>query len=234
MDNLALAQLAERLLRAGVAPRYVRRGVEELRAHRADLLAQFAADGLTAEEAEGAALARLGSIDAYYDATIARPELQSWPRRRPGLTFGLLPVLAFIALVAGCIALTIGLASLAEPIYKARGVVPAGLRATGELLRVLILWGVPLAVAALCAVIAVRWRLRSWWPAFGVLLVAVLGAGTTMQLTWATSGGHGSLQAGYGFPGAFIRTLVVIAVVLLPYMAWSYRRSRARDQRADE
>jgi hypothetical protein len=234
MDNLALARLAERLLRAGVAPRHVRRGVEELRAHRADLLAQFAADGVTAEEAEGAVDARLGSIDTYYAATIARPELKSWPRRRPGVTFGLLPVLAFIALVVGCVVLTVGLAHLAEPIYKARGVVPATVRGIGEVLRLTVLWGVPLAVAAFSAIIAVRWRLRPWWPVFGMLFVAVLGAGTTMQITWATSGGHGSLQAGYGFPGAFIRTLAVIAVVLLPYVAWSYRRTRTRVQRADE
>jgi len=148
--------------------------------------------------------------------------------------FGLLPVLAFIALVIGCVALTVGLAHLAEPIYKTRGVVPLTLRGIGELLRLTVLWGVPLAVAAFCAIIAVRWRLRPWWPAFGMLFVAVLGAGTTMQLTWATSGGHGSLQAGYGFPGEFIRMLAVITVVLLPYVAWSYRRTRTRDQRADE
>lgn len=234
MDNVKLAQLAQRLLRAGVAPRHVRRSVEELHAHRADLMAQLTADGVDPVEAERAVDTRLGSVDTFYAATIARPELLSWPRRRPGLAFGLLPVLVFIALVVGCVLLTVGLAELAKPVYEARGDVPAALRATGELMRFVILWGVPFAVAGFCAYLAVRWRLRSLWPAFGMLLVALLGAGTTMQVTWAAAGGHGSLQAGVGFPGATSRALTVIAVVLLPYLVWWYRRTRTRDQQADE
>jgi len=66
MDNVKLARLAERLLRAGVAPRYVRRSVEELRAHRADLMAQLSADGLDTSEAGRVVDDRLGSIDAFF------------------------------------------------------------------------------------------------------------------------------------------------------------------------
>ncbi len=234
MDDVSLARLAQRLLRAGVAPRHVRRSVEELRAHRADLLAQLSADGLDAAEAGRVVDARLGSADAFYAATIARPELLALPWRRPGLVFGVLPVVAFVLLILCCILLTVGVAQLAEPVYKTRGFVPVAFRVTGELMRLTILWGVPLAVAALCALVAVRCRLRPWWPAFGMLFVALLGAGTTMRVTWASEGARGMLEAGYGFPGTFIRSLAVIAVVLLPYLLWSYRRTRSRDPQADE
>lgn len=235
MDNLKLAQLAERLLRAGVAPRHVRRSLEELRAHRADLLAQFAADGLGEAESERIVDERMGSIDSFYAATVARPELMSWPRRRPALVFGLLPVLAFIALAVGSVALLVGLTELAEPL-KVDGALPQGVRATGMMMRLWVLWAVPIAVAAACALLAVRWRLRPWWPAIGVALVAVVGSTTTMQLSWAAQNTPGSIQAGIGFPGEFVRVLPVLAGVLLPYLLWVYRRGRAgaADLRADE
>lgn len=239
MDNLKLARLAERLLRAGVAPRHVRRSVEELRAHRADLLAQFTADGLSAADAQRMVDARLGSIETFYAATVARPELLSWPHRRPGVVFGLLPVLACGGLAAACVALTVGMVELAhllQPGHKLRGVLPPDIRAAGEFLRLLALWGVPLLVAACSAWLAARGRLRPWWPAIGVLLVALLGSSTTLQLSWAAPGAPGSMQAGIGFPVVFARVLTVCAVVLLPYLVWVYQHGRLRavDQRANE
>lgn len=236
MDNLKLAQLAERLLRAGVAPRHVQRSVEELRAHRTDLLAQLSADGVSGEEAERTVEARLGSVETCYAATVARPELLSWSHRRPGVVFVMLPVLAFIALVVACVALTVGLAQLVQPEYKLRGVVSPGVRTAGEFLRLLILWGVPAFVAAFSVLLAARRRLRPWWPALGVLLIAFLGSGTTMQVSWAAVGTPGSLQAGFGYPVVLMRALSVIAGVLLPYVVWVYTRRRldAADQRADE
>src|ERR1700730_5057535 len=55
-------ELRERLLRAGVAPRHVRRYLAELADHLADLRAEEERAG--ALDAERAALARLGGIDA--------------------------------------------------------------------------------------------------------------------------------------------------------------------------
>ena len=56
-------ELRERLLRAGVAPRHVRRYLKELADHLADLREEEKVAGRSLQDAESAALARLGSID---------------------------------------------------------------------------------------------------------------------------------------------------------------------------
>ena len=56
-------ELRERLLRAGMAPRHVRRYLSELADHLADLKAEEERAGLNRTDAETAALARLGGID---------------------------------------------------------------------------------------------------------------------------------------------------------------------------
>jgi hypothetical protein len=54
-------QLRERLLRAGVAPRHVRRYLTELDEHLADLMAEEEAAGRSRADAETAAILRLGT-----------------------------------------------------------------------------------------------------------------------------------------------------------------------------
>ena len=58
-----LNELRERLLRAGVAPRHVRRYLTELADHLADLRAEEERAGRSRVDAESAALARLGRMD---------------------------------------------------------------------------------------------------------------------------------------------------------------------------
>src|SRR5579859_1830609 len=63
-------ELRERLLRAGVAPRHVRRYLAELRDHLADLTAEEERAGHGRAEAESAALVRLGGMDDLAKAMI--------------------------------------------------------------------------------------------------------------------------------------------------------------------
>jgi len=69
-------ELRERLLHAGVAPRHVRRYLTELTDHLADLTAEEERAGRTLTDAESAASARLGRLDAVGDVR-SRPALST-------------------------------------------------------------------------------------------------------------------------------------------------------------
>ena len=86
------SELRERLLRAGVAPRHVRRYLAELADHLADLRAEEEAAGHSRADAESAALVRLGGTDELARAMIEKRQFQSWCLRAPWATFGVAPL----------------------------------------------------------------------------------------------------------------------------------------------
>ena len=86
-------QLRERLLRAGIAPRHVKRYVAELGDHFDDLVREEAAKGLTRDAARDAARARIGADDALAAVMLARPDFRSLTARFPWAVFGLGSVL---------------------------------------------------------------------------------------------------------------------------------------------
>src|SRR5271170_3281313 len=90
-------ELCERLLRAGVAPRHVRRYLDELGDHLADLKAEERKAGRSRAEAESAAMARLGGVDELAQAMIGQREFQSWSVRAPWAAFGVAPLLLLAA-----------------------------------------------------------------------------------------------------------------------------------------
>ena len=98
-------ELRERLLRAGVAPRHVRRYLNELADHFADLTAEEERAGRGRAEAESAALVRLGGVDDLAKAMIEQRQFQSWCVRAPWAMFGLGPL--FLLAAAWFIALFI-------------------------------------------------------------------------------------------------------------------------------
>jgi hypothetical protein len=83
--NVLRNELRERLLRAGVAPRHVRRYLTELADHLADLRREEESTGLSRAEAEAAALARLGTMDDLANAMIPERPGPSSPSRPPCL-----------------------------------------------------------------------------------------------------------------------------------------------------
>src|SRR5487761_1581484 len=85
-------ELRERLLRAGVAPRHVRRYLTELAEHLADLTAEEERAGRGRADAESAALVRLGRMDDLARAMIEQRQFQSWCARAPWAAFGLGPL----------------------------------------------------------------------------------------------------------------------------------------------
>jgi hypothetical protein len=92
MPRPDLAALAQDLLRFGMAPRRVRRTVDELDAHFDDLVADAIATGLDRDSAERQALGQLGAMQDIAMAARARPELRDWAHRFPHLALVVYPL----------------------------------------------------------------------------------------------------------------------------------------------
>lgn len=85
-------RLESRLLRAGVAPRHVRRTVTELREHLDDLIDAELASGCELLTAQRRAMREMGNLDAVVIGMRARPELLSWAHRYPRVAIMVYPL----------------------------------------------------------------------------------------------------------------------------------------------
>jgi hypothetical protein len=95
---LDLSGLRKELLRSGIAPRHVRRTVDELSDHYEDLVEHELTGGATRLEAHARASEILGEIGDIGAAVRARPELRSWAFRFPRVAAFVYP-LTFLALL---------------------------------------------------------------------------------------------------------------------------------------
>lgn len=231
-------ELRERLLRAGVAPRHVRRYLAELRDHLSDLTAEEERGGLSRADAASAALARLGSTEALAAAMLDKPQLRAWSARAPWAAFGLAPLgLLVAAYLLACVYLWFGWhvflpaadtpfgGAVQGPIYGFENIYFQA----GKFFYI----GAPLLVGWAIALVAARQRMRAVWPIIGLVLTAWMGA--TARITASRTlvpRGLGHISMAFFVPGAdAAASSVTSAVVLLllgalPYFVWTMSRRR--------
>ena len=170
-------ELRERLLRAGVAPRHVRRCLTELSDHFADLTAEEQRAGRTPADAQSAALIRLGRIDDLANAMINQRKFQSWCTRAPWAMFAIAPLFLLAgAYLVACIILWSGWkiflpgsdTPFVGPIYG-MAIFYFGV---GRWLY----FGAPVLVGWGIGLIAARQRFNPLWPTIGLILISLLGA----------------------------------------------------------
>lgn len=101
MREIDFDRLNQRLLLAGVAPKYVRRTISELRNHLEDLVRQELTMGHTELEAKENAYALLGDENQIVNEAIAKPEIKTWSRRFTKSVFLATPTIVYIAAVLG-------------------------------------------------------------------------------------------------------------------------------------
>lgn len=174
-------RLSERLLRAGIAPRHVRRYTRELSDHFDDLVREEMQDGASRELAETRAFSRLGSEDNLAAAMLERPELRSLISRYPWAVFGLGPIALLALSVVGALYLEVWL--LQHSGWLFRGLLgmtpgPVAARLATKIYTVyntLIVYGAPLLFAGLFYWMGARQRMRPAWIVTGVALICVLG-----------------------------------------------------------
>ena len=220
-------ELRERLLRAGVMRRHVRRYLAELTDHLADLKAEEIQAGRSSTEAEVAAIARLGTVDDLASAMIAKRQFQSWCVRAPLAAFGVVPLLslALAYFIAVCILRSGWHLFLPEadtpfiPLTSTEGglaILYFGIgRWLYELAPLLIAWGT--------GIVAARQRLKSAWPLLGLALIAWMGGTAHIHASrTAVPAGFGHISMKF-FSGGLAAPLLIFAIGALPYLVWRVR-----------
>lgn len=220
-------KLRERLLRAGVAPRHVRRYVGELRDHFDDLAREGIANGLKQGEAEDAARARIGGDDELAAVMSARSELRSLSARFPWAAFGVGPVLMLALVVYAALLIQGGI------IFWGPGIPQwsiAWARLSFDALNWLTTYAAPLVIAAVLFVIGIRQRMTMSWIVLGLAIICVVGGFHEIGVKWSSMPSqpnelYVSFALAPPFPRAMIlygllRSAINIAVVAAAYWLW--------------
>jgi hypothetical protein len=230
MRKQRFVAVGEQLLRAGVAPRHVRRILFELEGHMDDLLEELEAHGLSSVEAEAQATRRL-RVEAVVEAASQRPELHSWMRRWPLPAFTILPLVAFAAVFVGSVALLV----LALELAKAVGVPLQGshvLQQTVHAFMTGLVWVLPAGVAMMFCLLASSRRAPLFWTLAGAALISLLGATTNARVDLPPLVARAALSAGIGFStealGApLLRATCTFLIALMAYVCLTRMRPRA-------
>jgi len=226
-------ELRERLLRAGVAPRHVRRYLTELAEHLADLTAEEQRSGRSRTEAESVALTRLGGMESLAKAMIEQRQFRSWCSRVPWATFVLSPLFLLAgAYLVACFILWSGwkifLPGTSTPFVPINGfaIFYFGF---GRLLYysapVLIGWGIGL--------ITYRQRFKAVWPAVGWVLMALIGGTADVHASRsAVPGGVGNISMSFvlgpsvhGISYNMFHALTILLLAVLPYLIWRLQKA---------
>jgi hypothetical protein len=227
-------ELRERLLRAGVAPRHVRRYLAELTDHLADLQAEEERVGRSRADAESAALVRLGTMDQLAKAMIEQHQFQSWCIRAPWAMFGLAPLLLLAGTwFAALFILWSGWQTFLPGVETPLGVRVYGLGNLYFQLGRSIYLGAPILVGWGIALIAARQRLKAVWPAVGLILIALLGGTGQVHVNHLGSLYHVGMGFTFapnvqGHPYGLLHALVLFSITALPYLLWRLQQTHWR------
>lgn len=231
-------ELREHLLRAGVAPRHVRRYLRELADHLADLTAEQEHAGLSRKDAEIAALARLGSAHELARAMIRQPQFRSWCVRAPWAMFTVVPLLLLAAAyLFACLYLWFGwnaflpgadtpFGAPAGSMYSFANIYFQAGKFSYIVAPLLVGWGIVLTAA--------RQRLKAAWPLLALALIAAMGATAQIQASRGAlpaSLGHISMTffvplfSGRIGSGELLHATLIFTLAALPYVFWRLKTS---------
>jgi hypothetical protein len=180
--------LRERLLRAGVAPRHVRRYLRELDDHLADLIDAQRVAGHNEIDAAIRAQALLGGDDELAAAMLCDPRFRSWVSRAPWLVFGLVPPVGIVAAFFAA-ALPLVLARLYELAGHANRAAPGWFQSLAQDIALFANLVLAPGLAALLVWAACRQRLSWRWPLLGIAIVTLRGV--HMSVHFPQAGLHG-------------------------------------------
>jgi hypothetical protein len=225
-------ELRERLLRAGVAPRHVRRYLTELADHLADLRAEEERAGRSQADAESAAVIRLGGVDDLTKAMIGQRQFQSWCDRAPWAMFGLAPLF----LLAGSYLVALFILWSGWKIFLPGADTPFGARIYGFAnfyfgVGRLIYYSAPILIGWGIGIIAARQRFKAVWPTVGLVLIALIGGTAQVHASrTAVRGGFGHISMDFTLGTSLqgiSHALVVLSLTVLPYLIWRLQRAHS-------
>lgn len=234
MNTQRCEGLSRRLLRAGIAPRHVKRLIAELEAHFADLVAELRSTGLSQAESESQAAVRLGTDDVLVANILARPELQSWVRRWPWLALVLLPLLALPVQFVLSMLAAVGVVTFSTQVLGLTALHPGAVPWVVGGLQTYAVWIAPMITAGAACILAVRYGASMVWPIVGSALIAFLGATTNASFEWSPTAPRGVLSGGIGLPfpdvglARTLRAILTLLIVLVPFL-WLRRRANGEN-----
>jgi hypothetical protein len=230
-------ELRERLLRAGVAPRHVRRYLTELADHLADLRTEEERAGRSRADAESAALIRLGGIDHLARAMIEQRQFKSWSVRAPWAAFGFAPLF----LLAGAWFVALFILWSGWQIFLPGADTPFGAGRVYGLANFYfqvgkaIYFSAPILVGWGIGIMAARQRLKALWPMVGLVLIAWMGGTSQVQASRTTvPRGVGHIRVGFalgasvhGIPDGLMHALVILSLTMLLYLIWRLQKAHS-------
>ena len=209
--------LRERLLRAGVSRRHAQRYLQELRDHLEDIEAEERLHGSCGDTSQ--TRARLGSDEALAEAMIGRREFRAWSAKAPFAVYLVAPSVFLVALTAAAMAGVVLTCTWLRQTAGGLGLPPWTTPLTRSVVLlsnvftpVLLGWGLTAA--------AIRQRSRPVWPGLGLLALATVSSALQVDVTLPSAITHGeiNLASPGGYPGRFVRDLIL---VLTPYACLS-------------
>jgi hypothetical protein len=200
--------LREHLLRAGIAPRHVRRYIGELRDHFDDLVREETANGASRGAAEIKARTRLGSDDDLAAVMLSRPNQRSLAARYPLAVFGLGPIVMVLAAIVVALAAEFFIFKVA-PVLLPR----ASVAQRESFVFAINIWNslatyvAPLAIAAALCIVGLRQRMSPTWIFVGIAIACFFGA--FQEMSFSDNGHHGQLIVASGLVPPFSTRLIV-------------------------
>lgn len=203
------ASLGDRLLRAGVRPKTVKRYLAELRDHLDDLTAELEANGLPRDAAQQRAIARLGSVETLAFPMASDRRFHSWAARTPWAVFLIAPFVGY--------AVILGLLAVALVSVISSGVGPDWFGAVGRAAGHFAAFVVPLILAWTLAFMALRQRSPAMWPLAGMGLTIVAATVTELRVNSAGVQQGGEIAIALTMPSAvqIVALLLAAAAPLL-------------------
>jgi hypothetical protein len=227
-------ELRERLLRAGVAPRHVRRYLSELADHSADLRAEEELAGRGRADTESAALIRLGGMDDLFKAMIEQRQFQSWCVRAPWAMFGLAPLLLlagawFVALFILWSGWKIFLPGTETPFVPIHGLAILYFGVGRSLY-----YGAPIFIGWGIGLIAARQRFKAVWPTVGLVPIALLAVSAQVHASRPAVGGVGHVSVDFalgpsvqGISSGLFHVVVILFLMALPHLIWRLQKGHS-------
>lgn len=229
------SELQEKLLRAGVGPRYIQRALVEIETHFAQLIEEELNRGASDAEARLKAGRRLGSNEVLVQGYAARPELRAWSRRWPAIWFTLMALVSYFVLLASSLAIVCAGAELMRDYLHQIHIAPKVTLRIDLAARILLLWLYPWCVAGMFAVLAYRRRAALRWPVTGIIVLSVFASLVNVTVMFTGGMNPGEFGAGIGISTKALAEPLMHAMLLgLPTLValWLAKRYRRRDTSA--